>query len=232
MSPSHAVVSARDLSKTFAEPSGRTVAALQGLDFDLSAGEFVVIRGPSGCGKSTLLNLLGLLDRPTTGRLRIAGVDVGALDARGAALFRRTHIGYLFQDGGLIEPMTASENIELTLTYRRSSRAERRLRVNDVLHTVGLVGLGQAQVAALSGGERQRVGLARALAADPSILVCDEPTAALDEENSQAIVAMLRERTRGDRTVICSSHDPLVIERADRVIRLDRGRLALPERSD
>lgn len=227
MSQGRAVVSAREVGRIYVDASGRTVTALQGLDFDLSVGEFVVVRGPSGCGKSTLLNLLGLLDRPTTGDLWISGVEVRSLDSRNTARFRRDHVGYLFQDGGLIEPMTAFENVELPLTYRELPRAERRSRVVEALGRVGLDESTYAQVATLSGGERQRVGLARALVTDPAILICDEPTAALDENSSQAIVDMLIERARGDRTVICSSHDPLVIERADRSISLDRGRLTL-----
>jgi putative ABC transport system ATP-binding protein len=217
-------VSARGLGRTYVGASGRTVAALQGLDLDFAVGQFVVVRGPSGCGKSTLLNLLGLLDRPTEGRLWVEGVEVQALDGPAVARFRRDHVGFLFQDAGLIEPMSAFDNVDLPLAYRETPRAERRRRVLQALEQVGLGDAAGAQVGTLSGGERQRVGLARALATDPSLLLCDEPTAALDEDNSRAIVDMLMAHARRGRTVVCSSHDPLVIGHADRVVGLERGR--------
>lgn len=217
------VVSARDLGRTFSDRSGRTVDALKGVAFDLVGGEFVVVQGPSGCGKSTLLNLVGLLDRPTQGSLKVAGVEVSQLDAHNAAGLRRSYVGYLFQDAGLIEPMTVLQNVELPLAYRDVGRSERRGRALEALRNVGLDEAAAAQVGILSGGERQRVGLARALAIDPAILICDEPTASLDADTSRAVVETLIDRARKGRAVVCSSHDPLVIERADQTIRLDRG---------
>jgi len=224
-----ASVSARGLGRTYSDRSGRIVTALDGVTFDLAAGAFAVVRGPSGCGKSTLLNLVGALDRPTAGRLCIADVEVQDLTPNDAAAFRRARVGYLFQDAGLIEPMSALDNVELPLAYRRLSRADRRRRALAALDEVRLAGAAHAEVGRMSGGERQRVGLARALAVDASLLICDEPTAALDEDASRAVVDILIARARAGATVICSSHDPLVISRADVIIRLDRGRQVEPE---
>ena len=218
-------VVARGLTRRFVSGSGQAVVALDGLDLDLPAGAFIVVRGPSGCGKSTLLNLIGLLDRPSEGGLTVAGVDLSRLNRAGAARFRREKVGFLFQDAGLIEPMTAAANVAAPLAYRETPRSRREALVEAALARVGLAGRARSQVGELSGGERQRIGLARALVADPPILICDEPTAALDEDNSRAIAELLATRAREGATVICSSHDPIVIARADQVTPLLRGRL-------
>ncbi|MBX9575662.1 MAG: ATP-binding cassette domain-containing protein [Caulobacteraceae bacterium] len=220
---------AQNLGRVFEDASGRVTCALQGVNLEIATGEFIVVRGPSGCGKSTLLNLLGLLDHATTGQLWIEGVEVGRVRPSDVARFRRRHLGFLFQDAGLIEPMTALGAVELPLAYRDVARAERTSRAISALAQVGLGAALEAQVADLSGGERLRVGLARALVTDPSILICDEPTAALDEKNSVAVVDMLKAHAAHGRVVICASHDPLVIARATRAIALDRGRIRLAE---
>ena len=220
-----ALISARGLTRRFVSGSGQVVTALDALDLDLPAGAFIVVRGPSGCGKSTLLNLIGMLDRPSEGGLTVGGVDLAQLDATGAARFRRETVGFLFQDAGLIEPMTVADNVALPLAYREVPRRERADRVRAVLARVGLEDRRGSQVGELSGGERQRVGLARALSADPPLLICDEPTAALDEANSRAIAGLLSARAAEGGTVICSSHDPIIIARADRRVSLLRGHL-------
>lgn len=222
---SEPAVSAHSLTRRFISGSGQVVTALDGLSLCLPKGVLVVIRGPSGCGKSTLLNLIGLLDRPTEGTLAVAGVDLTGLDGDGAARFRREHVGFLFQDAGLIEPMMVAANVSAPLVYRETPVAARRDLVMAALERVGLAERAEAGVGELSGGERQRVGLARALVAEPSILICDEPTAALDEENSRTIADMLAARAWDGHTVICSSHDPIVIERAGLVVSLRHGRL-------
>lgn len=201
------------------------MAALDGLDLSLLRGSFVVVRGPSGCGKSTLLNLIGLLDRPTAGSLIVEGTELTALDNAKAARFRREYIGFLFQDAGLIEPMTVAMNVATPLVYRETPPALRSDLTMAALDRVGLAARAGSAVGELSGGERQRVGLARALVTDPAILICDEPTAALDEQNSEVIAALLSERASEGRTVICSSHDPIVIARAGHVVPLRHGRL-------
>lgn len=201
------------------------MAALDGLNLSLPRGSFVVVRGPSGCGKSTLLNLIGLLDRPTTGSLVVEGTELTTLDNAKAAWFRREYIGFLFQDAGLIEPMTVAMNVATPLIYRETPLGMRSDLTMAALEHVGLADRAGSAVGELSGGERQRVGLARALVTDPAILICDEPTAALDEQNSIAIAALLSARASEGRTVICSSHDPIVIARAGYVVPLRHGRL-------
>lgn len=218
-------ISAHSLTRRFISGSGQVVTALDGLSLSLPKGVLVVIRGPSGCGKSTLLNLVGLLDRPTEGTLVVAGVNLAELDGDGAARFRREHVGFLFQDAGLIEPMTVAANVGAPLVYRETPVPARRELIMAALERVGLAARAGAGVNELSGGERQRVGLARALVAEPSILICDEPTAALDEQNSFAIADLLADRARSGHTVICSSHDPVVIGRAGLVVSLRHGRL-------
>lgn len=218
-------VSARGLTRRFVSGSGQVVTALDALDLDLPASAFVVVRGPSGCGKSTLLNLLGLLDRPSAGALTVAGLELTRLDFAAAAQFRRDQVGFLFQDAGLIEPMTAAANVGLPLAYREVPHRERDALVRAALDRVGLTGRLKSQVSELSGGERQRVGLARALVANPPLLICDEPTAALDEANSHAIADLLAARAAEGATVVCSSHDPIIIARAGKVVPLLRGRL-------
>lgn len=218
-------VSARGLTRRFVSGSGQVVTALDALDLDLPASAFVVVRGPSGCGKSTLLNLLGLLDRPSAGALTVAGLELTRLDFAAAAQFRRDQVGFLFQDAGLIEPMTAAANVGLPLAYREVPHRERDALVRAALDRVGLTGRLKSQVSELSGGERQRVGLARALVANPPLLICDEPTAALDEANSHSIADLLAARAAEGATVVCSSHDPIIIARAGKVVPLLRGRL-------
>lgn len=218
---------ARDLSRRFLSASGEAVTALDGVDLDLPAGAMIVLCGPSGCGKSTLLNLLGLLDRPSGGTLSVSGVDLGALDDRGAARFRRERLGFLFQDAGLIEPMTAAGNVAVPLVYRGVARPAREEQVRQALARVELEGRSKAQVGELSGGERQRVALARALVSDPAVLICDEPTASLDEAAGRTIARLLLERAEAGAAVICSSHDPVLISQAHQVLSMSRGRVTV-----
>lgn len=219
------MIVARDLRRSFQSASGEMVNALSGLDLNLPAGAFVIVCGPSGCGKSTLLNLIGLLDKPSKGTLLVSGVEVSQLDRAAAAAFRLANVGFLFQDAGLLEPMRADENVLQPLIYKRVRPSERMMLVGRALDAVGLTHRSRSQVRELSGGERQRVGLARAIVSLPAILVCDEPTAALDADNSVAIAELLSEQARGGTAVICSSHDPLLIKRADLLVRLEHGRL-------
>lgn len=217
-------VQASGLTRRFNGPGGSTVVALDGVDLELARGAFAVVVGPSGCGKSTLLNVLGLLDA-SDGELLIDGERVADLDAHARSVLRRRSIGFLFQDGGLVEPMTAAQNIELALVYRRLETAARAAHIDRVLSDVGLGDRAGSQVSTLSGGERQRVALARALAASPSILICDEPSASLDEVNTRLIAERLRSAAAQGVTVVCSSHDPLLIAAADIRIEMACGRV-------
>lgn len=219
------LIEARALARHFGAPVA-PIKALDGVTLQVKGGELVVVHGPSGCGKSTLLNLFGLLDRATSGQLLIAECDVSALAPAAVALFRRSHVGFLFQDAGLIELMSVADNVGLPLLYRGLPRRDREPIVRDALDRLGLGDRLAAPVSHLSGGERQRVGLARALVTRPSVLICDEPTAALDHDNSQSLAALLLEFAAGGSAVVCSSHDPILIGRADRLIGLERGQLA------
>ena len=217
-------VQAWGLGRNYSSREG-DVAALVDVNLSLAWGQFVVVQGPSGCGKSTLLNLLGLLDTPSVGRLNIAGVPVHELKERDRAGLRRAEIGYLFQDAGLIERMRAVENVEIPLAYRGVPRSDRRARAEAALGELGLSHRLKALADTLSGGERQRVGLARILAQRPRLIVCDEPTASLDEANSRLVVDRLRQLAAEGALVVCASHDPIVIESAHKRIELSHGRI-------
>ena len=225
------LIEARDLTREYSH--GRmTVPALRGVDLDVEAGEFTAIAGPSGSGKTTLLNLIGCLDRPTRGRLVIDGDDVAGYKPSELASLRREKIGFVFQTYNLVPVLTAYENVELPLVLLgRHTRVEIRDRVMSMLSEVGLAGLENRRPMDLSGGQQQRVAIARALVKQPSLVLADEPTANLDSENSQAILALMKtmNETRG-ATYLFSSHDPLVIGYARRLVQMRDGSIVLDER--
>lgn len=223
-----ALVRAENLSRRFPSADGG-VTALDGVDLNLEPGRFVAVMGPSGCGKSTLLNLIGLLDRPTGGRLEIAGVDTEALNDQATAALRRTEIGFLFQDAGLIDRMSVLDNVMLPLDYRGVPSGDRRKRAEAAIGTLGLEARTSALVDTLSGGERQRVGLARILATQPRLVICDEPTASLDEANSRLVLNYLLSAAEAGALVVCASHDAMVLDRAQIHLSLARGRLVAVE---
>jgi putative ABC transport system ATP-binding protein len=225
------LIEARDLTREYSH--GRmTVPALRGVDLDVEAGEFTAIAGPSGSGKTTLLNLIGCLDRPTRGRLVIDGDDVAGYNPSELAGLRRKKIGFVFQTYNLVPVLTAYENVELALVLLgRHTRNEIRDRVISMLSAVGLAGLENRRPMDLSGGQQQRVAIARALIKQPRLVLADEPTANLDSENSEAILALMKtlNDTQG-ATFLFSSHDPLVIGYAKRLVRMRDGRIDLDER--
>ena len=225
------LIEARDLTREYSH--GRmTVPALRGVDLDVEAGEFTAVAGPSGSGKTTLLNLIGCLDRPTRGRLVIDGDDVAGYKPSELASLRREKIGFVFQTYNLVPVLTAYENVELPLVLLgRHTRVEIRDRVMSMLSEVGLAGLENRRPMDLSGGQQQRVAIARALVKQPSLVLADEPTANLDSENSQAILALMKtmNETRG-ATFLFSSHDPLVIGYARRLVQMRDGNIVLDER--
>ena len=225
------LIEARDLTREYSH--GRmTVPALRGVDLDVEAGEFTAIAGPSGSGKTTLLNLIGCLDRPTRGRLIIDGDDVAGYNRSELAGLRRKKIGFVFQTYNLVPVLTAYENVELALVLLgRHTRNEIRDRVMSMLSAVGLAGLENRRPMDLSGGQQQRVAIARALIKQPRLVLADEPTANLDSENSEAILALMKtlNDTQG-ATFLFSSHDPLVIGYAKRLVRMRDGRIDLVER--
>ncbi len=213
------------VGKTY-RTGNRDVPAVVDFSTRIEAGEFTVLAGPSGSGKTTLLNLIGCLDQPTAGRVLIDGRDVGSQPTAKLADFRRDHIGFIFQSYNLIPVLTALENAEFTLMLQGVPPAERRRRVMAIFERLGIAGLEDRRPDDLSGGQQQRVAVARAIAARPSLVLADEPTANLDSASSRELLAMMRQLNREDgMTFVFSSHDPQVIEQARRVITLRDGRL-------
>ena len=202
------------------------VEALAGVDVEVRAGRLTVVRGPSGSGKTTLLNLLGGLDRPTSGRVLLGDDVLSELSEAELAAARRDRIGYVFQNFGLIPVLSAAENVEVPLRLRRMERGQRDERVAEVLELVGLIRHAGQRLGELSGGQQQRVGVARALVARPEVLIADEPTGQLDSETAERIMDLILEvtRIRGTATVV-ATHDPLLISRADEVLELRDGRV-------
>jgi len=219
------LVQVRDVHKVY-ERGSESVDVLQGLDLDVAEGEFLALMGPSGSGKTTLLNLLGGLDKPTSGRVVVAGEDLGRASRQKLARWRARHVGFVFQFYNLLPVLTAERNVELPLLLTGLSRGERRKHVATALDLVGLTDRADHYPRELSGGQEQRVGIARAVVNDPTLLLCDEPTGDLDRDTAGDIldlIAALNERF--GKTVIMVTHDPLAAERAKRVLHLDKGRL-------
>jgi putative ABC transport system ATP-binding protein len=206
-----------------------TVPALRGVTLTVERGEFLTVAGPSGSGKSTLLNLIGCLDHPTTGQVRIGDQDVATLGDDALSDLRAREIGFIFQTFNLIPVLSALENVEFPLlvrqSTRRGTRTNTRARAMNALEAVGLAEFAHHRPDELSGGQRQRVAVARALVTDPVIVLADEPTANLDSATGETIVALMEEINRRDGTTfIFSTHDPRVMSRAHRVLRLADGR--------
>ena len=199
------------------------ISALVDVSFRVGEGEFAAVTGPSGCGKSTLLNMIGALDRPTSGTITVGGETVGALDG---ARYRATVVGFIFQFHNLIPTLTALENVQLPMLGRSLPRSERVARAGLLLDEVGLSHRRSAYPTTLSGGERQRVAIARALANEPRLLLADEPTGALDSATGAQIVELLQ-TVRGQRgtTILLVTNDPDVAEVADRILRIRDGRV-------
>jgi putative ABC transport system ATP-binding protein len=207
-----------------------TVYALNDLSTTVERGEFTVIAGPSGSGKTTLLNLAAALDQPTSGTVRLNGLDLATLTAAERATLRMHSVGFVFQSYNLVPVLSARENAEFVLLLQRVPVDERRRRVEEVLKQVGLEGLEDRRPAQLSGGQQQRVAIARAIAANPNLVLADEPTANLDSETASALLDLMEELNRERNiTFLFSTHDPRVMDRARRVIRLVDGRIDADE---
>jgi putative ABC transport system ATP-binding protein len=203
------------------------VAALTELSLTFESGEFAVLAGPSGSGKTTALNLIGCLDRPTSGHVLHAGQEMGQANPKQLANFRLQHIGFIFQSYNLIPVLTAAENAEFTLMLRGVSHAQRRERISRLFGELGISGLENRKPSDLSGGQQQRVAIARAMAAEPHVILADEPTANLDSHTAEDLLALMRRLNRERQTTfLFSSHDDRVISQARRVIRLEDGRLS------
>lgn len=208
--------------------SGVTASlALQGIDVEIPEGAFMAIAGPSGSGKTTLLSLIGALDVPTSGSIRVKGRDLNKLTKAEAANFRLREIGIVFQEFNLVPVMSVAENIEFPLLFRKElSKSDRRDRISFMTERLGLADKCKRRPGELSGGERQRVALARALAGDPNIVLADEPTAHLDQDTGATVIDLMRSwnRDRGT-TFLYSTHDPLLMTMADRMLMLRSGRI-------
>ncbi len=215
------------LSKTHQRAGAAEVHALRGVSFRIRAGEFVTIRGASGSGKSSLLNILGCLDRPTSGAYRLAGEDVSSRTDRELARIRNRRIGFVFQSFNLLARTTALENVEIPMIYR-DGRVDRK-KARAALDRVGLSGRYGHYSSELSGGEQQRVALARALINDPALILADEPTGNLDEASGSEVMAILKELHREGRTILLVTHDNTIAAHAQREILLRGGQMVSGE---
>ena len=217
------LVSARGLAREHG-PAGRARAVLDDVDLDVAAGEIVAVLGPSGSGKSTLLHLLGGLDRPTRGSVRICDVRLDGLSERRLARFRARELGFVFQAFHLVPELDALENVLLPARLAGDGRAA-RLRAEELVERLGIAAVARQLPARLSGGERQRVALARALVMEPRVILADEPTGSLDEENGRAVLALLAAALGADRAIVVVTHDAATAAIATRTIRLRDGRV-------
>lgn len=218
------MIKLENIRKTY--PMGNTeVQALQGLTLEIHKGEFVAVMGPSGSGKSTLLHLLGCLDLPSDGKIFLQDLDVSRLDEDHLAQVRGMQIGFVFQTFHLIPTLSALENIELPLLFQRVPRSQRRARAQELLGKVGMADRMDHKPTQLSGGERQRVAIARALAANPEIILADEPTGNLDSASGKAILELLKQLHSEGKTIILVTHNPEAARYAERVIHLRDGQL-------
>ena len=219
------MITVRGVVKTYELPAG-DFTAVDGVDLDIGAGEFVTVVGRSGSGKTTLLNLLAGIDRPTRGSIRIGGTDIAALPERALAAWRARHVGFIFQLYNLIPVLTAFENVELPLLLTSLSKKQRR---DHVMTALGIVGLGDREKhypRQLSGGQEQRVAIARAIVTDPTLLLADEPTGDLDARSAGEVLTLLQRLNREyNKTIVMVTHDPHAAERAVHVLHLEKGTL-------
>ena len=218
-----ALVTLRGVSKYY-ERGDQIIPVLVDIDLDVGNGDYVALMGPSGSGKSTLLNLIAGIDKPSSGEIRVSGVDIAQLSDTELALWRAANVGFIFQFYNLMPVLTAFGNIELPLQLTSLSRSERRERVTTALELVGLSDRATHLPNELSGGQQQRVAIARALITDPTIIVADEPTGDLDRTTAEEILGLL-ERLNDEigKTIIMVTHDPKAAEKAHRLIHLEKG---------
>ena len=218
-----ALIRARGLGKTYRR-GGEEIHVLQGLNLDVDASEFIAFMGPSGSGKTTLLNLLGGLDVPSEGSVTVAGDEITRMSGRKLTAWRSRHVGFVFQMYNLIPVLTAFQNVELPLLLTSLSKAQRRQHVETALEVVGLADRMHHYPRQLSGGQEQRVGIARAIVADPTFLLCDEPTGDLDRKSADEALDLIDRLVREyGKTVLMVTHDPLAAERAHVVLYLEKG---------
>ena len=229
---SSSLIQVRGLDKTY-KRGGEEIHVLQGLNLDVSQGEFVAFMGPSGSGKTTLLNLLGGLDVPSKGSISVAGDEITSMSRGKLTQWRARHVGFIFQMYNLIPVLTAAENVELPLLLTKLSKAQRRKHVETALGIVGLADRMNHYPRQLSGGQEQRVTIARAIVSDPAFLLCDEPTGDLDRKSADEIMAIIRTLVKQHgKTVLMVTHDPVVAKQADTILHLEKGVLVEGVESD
>jgi putative ABC transport system ATP-binding protein len=219
------VVRVAGVRKTY-ESEGMPVRALRGVDFEMAAGEFVAVMGPSGCGKSTLLNLVAGLDTPSEGEVSVAGEPLAGKDENDLARMRRRHIGIVFQFFNLLEGMTCLENVALPAMIAGAARKQAETRARDLLDLLGLADKARSAPGVLSGGQRQRLAIARALANQPTVLLADEPTGALDSAGGEEVMELFRRLHAGGQTILLVTHDQEVAAAASRIAWMRDGRMA------
>lgn len=220
-----ALVQLFDLHKIY-DGGAAPVQALRSVSLTIAEGEYLAITGPSGSGKTTLLNIIGGLDKPTAGRCLVAGVDLATLDDRGLTRHRRSFVGFVFQAYNLISDMSVVDNVGLPLRYSRAPRKEWLTRAIEALQWVGLVERADSYPAELSGGEQQRAAIARALVRRPSLVLADEPTGNVDSATQEQILDIFDSIHKEGRTVIVVTHNPVVADRAKRVVKMVDGQIA------
>ena len=208
------------------------VHAIDGISMSIERGEFVAIVGQSGSGKSTCMNIIGCLDVPTSGQYLLAGQDVGGLDDDDLAAIRNKMLGFIFQQYNLLPKMSVLENVEVSLMYAGVPKSERDVRAKKTLARVGLADKLKNRPAQLSGGQQQRVSIARALAGNPSVSLADEPTGALDSRTGREVLALLQDLHREGNTIVLITHDNSIARKAERIIRLEDGRVIYDGPSD
>jgi len=221
------VVHVRGVYRTF-ERDTAPVRALRGADLEVTAGEFVAVMGPSGCGKSTLLNVIAGLDRPDEGDVSVAGLDLTTMDENALAVMRRSHVGIVFQFFNLLESMTVLDNVVMPALIAGIKRKPAEARARDLLDLLGLGDKAKQAPATLSGGQRQRLAIARALANEPTLVLADEPTGALDSEGGNEVLELFRRLHAGGQTILLVTHDHAVADAAQRVVRMKDSRVVDP----
>jgi putative ABC transport system ATP-binding protein len=223
------LVQVRDVHKYFTRGSER-IDVLKGVNLDIPRGDFLALMGPSGSGKTTLLNLIGGLDRPTSGSVGVAGETISSLSGGALSRWRARNIGFVFQLYNLLPVLTAERNVELPLLLTKLAKADRQKRVGIALKVVGLAERAKHYPRQLSGGQEQRVGIARAIVTDPTLLLCDEPTGDLDRKAGDEILDLLQALNRDHaKTIVMVTHDPHAAERARHTLHLEKGTLAAME---